>query len=126
MATYFGFNSPFVGGPSGVMSRQEDERLIKNDLLQLLTTSPGERVFRSDFGTMVQSALFEPMDDVLIAEIRNDVYDKIGQFEPRVTVRDVSVSVNGDKSLLTLSVSVSPKYDPLTNYLIELNLQLPG
>jgi hypothetical protein len=51
---WFGFNPPFIGGQQKVMSRQEDLRLIKNDLLQLLLTVPGERVHRPTFGSPIR------------------------------------------------------------------------
>ena len=71
MATYFGQNPPFVGGAEKVLSRQEDIRLIKNDILQLIMTSPGERVHRPNFGTAVRETISNTrkarrMDDRLV------------------------------------------------------------
>ena len=126
MATYFGFNPPFFGGAAGVMSRQEDERLIKNDIVQLIQTIPGERVHRPDFGTIVRSSLFEQLTGELLDSVQRDVTYKIAKFEPRVNVRSVSITADADGNTMNIKVVVSPKYDPLTQYLVELSLNGQG
>jgi len=120
-ATYYGYNMPFWGGQNNIMSRQEDERLIKNDLLQLLQTSPGERVHRSEFGTLIRSTLFNPLDESTMSVLRQNITQQIRTHEPRVEIQSVDVSGDPqDDQRINIIIVVSPKYDPLINYTLEL------
>jgi len=57
---------------------------INNSIENILGTTPGERVFRPDFGSYVKSLLFEPLNDdnadLLLVAISN----AISKWEPRV------------------------------------------
>jgi len=86
---YYGYNPPFVGGPSGILSRQEGDKLIKNDLLQLLLTLPGERVMMPLFGTELRSTVFDQLDDATIEMLKRNVSQAIAQYEPRISVRNI-------------------------------------
>ena len=103
-AQFFGFNAPFFGGAQNILSRQEDERLIKNDLLQLLLTSPGERVFRPDLGTLIRESLFEPLDNQTIDALDINIREQIELFEPRVSVSSVDIAQDPGESTLTIKI----------------------
>lgn len=103
-ATFFGFGPPFFGGAQGVLSRQEDERLIKNDLLQLLLTAPGERVFRPNFGTNIRPSLFEPMTDADIDALRTNIANQVDRFEPRVQLSDVVIEQDPDANTINIKL----------------------
>lgn len=103
-ARWFGINAPFLGGAQNVLSRQVDERLIRNDLLQLLLTAPGERVMRPLFGTRIREFLFDNAVDQDLQELRQDIRTQIESFERRVTVTDVLVQSDPDNNLLTIKV----------------------
>ncbi|MCK9558808.1 MAG: GPW/gp25 family protein, partial [Candidatus Cloacimonetes bacterium] len=99
-ATYYGFNPPFLSTidtisntnqyntePNkyrGILPRQVDMRLVKNDLLQLLLTVPGERVQRPDFGTLLRSTVFEPMTSSVISNLQANILSAIDTYEPRL------------------------------------------
>lgn len=102
---YFGFNPPFFGGPSGVLSRQENEKLIKNDLLQLLLTLPGERVMLPAFGTNLRTTVFEQLDTATIEFLRIDVAQAIATFEPRIKVQDVQLQPDYDRNGLVVRIT---------------------
>lgn len=121
-ATYFGFNPPFFTGTT-VMPVQTDERLIKNDLIQLLLTVPGERVFRPDFGTTIKPTLFEPIDEFTLNNIRESIVDAIGKYEPRVIINDVQVVPTADNNLIDIKLFAVLSID--RNKQLELELELP-
>ena len=121
---WYGWNPPFLGGAQNVMSKQMDERLIKNDIMQLLLTSPGERVHRPDFGTQIRSFPFESMDDSSqLDALRDDIRQKLVLYEERVRINrvDVLTSESGPH-LLIINVDVSPNNQPLVHYLVEVKL----
>lgn len=103
MAMYFGPNAPFVGRGK-YLPRQEDDRLIRNDLLQLLLTSPGERVMRPDFGGGLRSFLFEQMDDNSISSLASDIKASIARDEKRVTVKEVKLERDEANNLLSVKI----------------------
>jgi len=119
---YRGFNPPIFGGQQNILSRQSGERLIKNDLLQLLLTSPGERVMRPDFGTIIKESLFEPIDSVTLRDIEKDVNNKIRTFEPRVSAT-ANVALDADNNTLRITVSGIVLERP--NSLFEFETSIP-
>lgn len=113
MADFYGFNPPFLGGNQNVLSRQEDVRLIQNDVLQLLLTSPGQRVMRPDFGTLINFQLFDPIDEEADGndELRDSIASAIGTHEPRVRVNQIDLIDNTDKNLLEIIVQMELSSD---------------
>jgi phage baseplate assembly protein W len=101
---WYGYNFPFFGGNQNVLSRQVNERLIKNDLNQLLLTVPGERVFRPDFGVNLRNAVFDLLDATTTTPLRNEIFEKIRRFEKRVTVTEVLVEPDDTRLLLEIKV----------------------
>jgi phage baseplate assembly protein W len=129
---WYGYNAPFLGGQEGVMSRQTDDRLIRNDLLQLLLTSPGERIMRPSFGSGIRGFLFQPVTTASINDLRLNIISTIEAWEPRVSVTDVLINVAGvDQNLIEIKVYgffLLDKFNPNTNsqgnLLVELQLPL--
>lgn len=121
---YFGFNMPFLGGPQNVMSMQSGDRIIKNDLRQLLLTSPGERIYRPKFGSPIKGALFDQLTEADIPALRRGIANAIRDYEERVTVNEILIQLNQDEQTLYINVNVSPNDDPARNFLVELNLPL--
>lgn len=104
------------------MALQTDERLIKNDLLQLLLTVPGERSFRPDFGTPIKSTLFEPIDNFTLISLRAAILLAINKFEPRVRVADIILNLDPDQNTISIQVLCALTINPNTKLSVELNL----
>ena len=105
-AIFYGFNMPFFGGPQKILSRQVDDKLIKNDILQLLLTVPGERVMRPDFGVHLRSFLFEQNTDSDLSILENEIAQAITEYEKRVTVENVTVVSDTNKHGINVVVIV--------------------
>lgn len=112
MATFYGFNPPFIGGPEGVLSRQEDDRLIKNDLLQLLLTVPGERVNRPDFGVNLRNFVFEDSTPQSLSILASEVKSAVLRQEPRVNILDLQIISDPDTNQIKISLAFNLKIDP--------------
>lgn len=122
-ATYFGFNPPFLSSSNVVMPMQTDERLIKNDILQLLLTVPGERAFRPKFGAPVKPTLFEFVDQFTINQLRNGILETMAANEPRVTVTDIRIDSDADNNLIRVKLFVALNTKP--NVIFELDVDFP-
>jgi phage baseplate assembly protein W len=118
---YFGYNAPFIDGNGKALSKQAGDRIIKNDLIQLIRTSPGERVMRPRWGTQLNQALFSLIDDRVAADLTSNLNEVIAREEPRVRV-NVVVTPNPDQHLLL--VVISGYYTNELNRTFEMELSL--
>ncbi len=116
---FYGYNPPFIGGQQKVLSRQEDDRLIKNDILQLLLTIPGERVMRPDLGVNLRNFVFDNMDENTLSILEADIRTKLTRYETRVDVRQIELNPNYDANSLSIKIVVSMKKDPKRQLVIE-------
>lgn len=123
-AKFFGFNPPFIGGSQNIMSRQEDARLIKNDILQLLLTVPGERVMRPNFGVELRTFVFEQFDETDLLNLEEEIRNKITETDNRVDVQSVELEPDRDNNGLTIKVVVTLKSDPKVE--LEVEQFIPG
>jgi len=119
---YYGYNPPFFGGHQNVLSRQAGDRIIKNDLLQLIMTNLGERVMRPTWGTILGATLFEQITEVNTVALEDNIEQAIIDYEPRV---NVAVSVTADDDRNQLSVRVEGTFTNEPNNTFELELELP-
>lgn len=118
---YFGFNPPFLVN-GNILPLQVGDRIIKNDLIQLLLTSPGERAFRPTFGTLLPNFLFQLSDDISIEELRNDILNKIELFENRIAVNTVDIRVTDNN---TVTVTIVGQISTSANRQLIVELDLP-
>jgi len=71
-----------------MVSEVED---IEQSLTLLLSTRPGERVMRPDYGCNLEDMLFEPVSTSLITYIKDLISKAVLYYEPRVNLRDVFI-----------------------------------
>ena len=64
----------------------EDDASIRQSLLLLLSTSPGERVMRPDYGCSLRRLVFAPNDDTTAGLAIHYVRQAVERWEPRVEI----------------------------------------
>ena len=84
----------------GVKNNTAIARSIRN----LVFTVPGERFFNEDLGSRVSELLFDVMDEISAAAIRDEIAETIQKYEPRVTLKDVKVKPNYDNHEFDVTV----------------------
>jgi phage baseplate assembly protein W len=84
---------PFRIGSDGRTAAPADlPSHVRDELLQLVLTSPGERLFLPEFGGGVRKLVFEPADDVLAGVTKARLTQAINRWlGHRVTLEDVTV-----------------------------------
>jgi phage baseplate assembly protein W len=103
-----GVSLPF-NGPSGPFnSTYSTQDQIKSNLLNLLLTNKGERVFNPEFGADLGVALFEGINENIIGTITDLINTNVAIFVPEVQVTNVAVDINTPDSN-TVSVTVEYK-----------------
>lgn len=68
----------------------ESVDLINQDLLNHIFTRKGERVMMNDFGTRIPDLIMEPLDEISITIVKEDLTD-VFTYDPRVTLKDLTV-----------------------------------
>ncbi|WP_082743692.1 MULTISPECIES: GPW/gp25 family protein [unclassified Burkholderia] len=89
------FNVNLNDSEGGGVAMVHDIEDIRQSLLILFSTQPYERIMREDYGCDLQSAVFENINDDLIADITSKITDGILRYEKRVTL--VALDITQDK-----------------------------
>jgi len=71
-----------------------DEEAIKNSLINIFNTIPGERFLIPEFGTNLLQYIFQPVTEATARAIGNSILNTIERWEPRVIVENVNVVGN--------------------------------
>ena len=83
---YRGFSSqdPFSG------FKVYDDKLVVQDLINVLRVRRGERVMNPDFGTIIWNALFEPLTSELKSTLAQDLQNII-EADPRLRLNSIYI-----------------------------------
>ena len=83
----------------------KNDTAIARSIRNLVLTTPGERFFNPKLGSEVSEILFDTVDDISAAVIRDEIEQTIIRFEPRVKLQDVTVKPNYDNNEFDVTVS---------------------
>lgn len=72
--------------PSGGISMVQDEASVRQAILLLLSTVPGERVMRPDYGCELHRLVFAPNDDTTAGLAIHYVRRALERWEPRIDI----------------------------------------
>ena len=102
-----GVSLPF-NGPAGPFNKTYSTKdQIKSNLINLLLTNKGERVFNPEFGADIKKVLFEGITEDTAALIQNLIITNVNYFIPEVNIVDVVVEPNTDKNSYNIIVKYS-------------------
>jgi len=85
--------------------RKYDEEAIKASVKNLVLTQNYERPFHSEIGSQIRGLLFEPATPMLNIMLKRAITDTIINFEPRVKLNDVLVTVSPDNNEVYVSIN---------------------
>ena len=74
------------------LARAEYEESVRQSILLILGTAPGERLMRPEFGCGIHDLVFAAISETTRTEIEGTVRSALAEFEPRIDVTAVSVS----------------------------------
>ena len=84
--------------------RKYDEEAIKASVKNLILTQNFERPFHSEIGSQIRGLLFEPATPMLNIMLKRAISDTIINFEPRVKLDEVLVTVSPDNNEVYVSI----------------------
>ena len=76
----------------GRLGMVQESQALRQSLLLLLSTMPGERLRRPDYGCDLYRLLFSPNDETTHGLAMHYVTQAVNRFEPRVEVIEVDAS----------------------------------
>ncbi len=72
----------------------DDKQAIKADLMHLILTRKGERLYLPDFGTDLLKFIFEPNDFKTQIDIKVDITETVKKYLPNLQINDVIVETH--------------------------------
>ena len=90
---------------SGDLITLKNENAIARAVRNIVSTTPGEKLFDPDFGSSVSEILFENVDDITAISIEDEIKNCLANYEPRVELIDVNVDPNFDQNQFDVIIS---------------------
>lgn len=95
---------PLPASPPGSLEWLWGPPLVRQSILLILETEPGERVMRPDFGCGLRRFLMEPNTPSTRAGIEREIRAALTAWEPRIRLTDVTVATTDDPSTVLVSI----------------------
>ncbi len=90
---YININYPFKNSPKGFFLdlNADDNSAIKADLMHLIITRKGQRLYNPDFGTDLLRFIFQPEDGLTFSQIKDEITTVVKRYLPKLNITDVLV-----------------------------------
>jgi hypothetical protein len=112
----YGVNFPFYDSNNGdyIQLTPTIETEVKSDLIHLLLTRKGSRYFLPDFGTNLYQYIFEPLDDIVIQKIEDEINNAVEKYIPNLQINKINITqfynnidyVSDDKKQHSVTVNI--------------------
>jgi phage baseplate assembly protein W len=112
----YGVNFPFYDSNNGdyLQLTPTIETEVKSDLIHLLLTRKGSRYFLPDFGTNLYQYIFEPLDDIVIQKIEDEINNAVEKYIPNLQINKINITqfynnidyVSDDKKQHSVTVNI--------------------
>lgn len=97
-------------GPLGRIEMVQDAAAVRQSIVLLLSTRPGERVMRPAFGCDLHKLVFAPNDDTAAGLAMLFVRQAVERFEPRATIIHIDAGPAADApDLLEIVLDYRPR-----------------
>ena len=92
--------------PTGGIAMVDESASVRQAILLLFSTAPGERVMRPDYGVPLRRLVFSPNDDTTAGLAIHYVKQALDRWEPRITVLKLDAGRDGsDPARLAISLT---------------------
>ncbi len=101
-----GLTFPLQMSSRGEIALVQGDEDIRQAIQIILSTAPGERVMRPEFGCRIHELLFAPHNAETESMLIHYVEEALERWEPRVELQDVDVLPNSNGNEGTLFVEI--------------------
>lgn len=90
---YININYPFKDSHKGFFLdlNQDENAAIKADLMHLILTQKGQRLYNPQFGTDLLKFIFEPNETMTLGSIKEEITNVVKKYLPRLQIKDITV-----------------------------------
>jgi len=108
MSKYININYPFKDSKKGFFLdlTEQDNQAIKADLLHLILTRRGQRLYNPDFGTDLLRFIFEPNDSLTQEGIKDEIRTVVKRFLPNLKLNEILIEESPESEYAAV-VSIS-------------------
>ena len=82
----------------------KNENAIARSVRNLILTTQGERPFQPVLGSNVNNLLFENMDKLTAAALKDEIKNTIENYEPRVEIEEIIVDPNFENNEFNVTI----------------------
>jgi phage baseplate assembly protein W len=123
---YININYPFKDSLKGFFLdlTETDAKAIKADLLHLLLTRKGQRLYNPEFGTRLLEYIYEPYDELTFSEVREEINTSVKRYLPQVNLDNLTVEpspLSEYAVLVTIEYTITDNVFELSE-IIQINL----
>jgi phage baseplate assembly protein W len=123
---YININYPFKDSLKGFFLdlTETDAKAIKADLLHLLLTRKGQRLYNPEFGTRLLEYIYEPYDELTFSEVREEIDTAVKTYLPQVNLDNLTVEpspLSEYAVLVTIEYTITDNVFELSE-IIQINL----
>lgn len=104
--TAIGVRLPF-NAPGVFYSTFSTKDQLKYNLINLLLTSKGERIYNPEFGTLLKAQLFNPMTEASFGDIEDSIIDSVQTYIPEIKINNVEFIQEGEYGSNSLVVKIA-------------------
>ena len=103
---YINIDFPFRDSPKGFYFKlnETDADAIRSDLLHLLLTNKGERLYMPDFGSDLRKYIFEPNDQITHDKIKDSLNETIKKYIPNLLVNEITFRTDEIEELIIVDL----------------------
>lgn len=88
---------PYFSKKNGQTEMVSDSEDIKQSLMILLSTIPGERVHRPQYGCGIHKVVYEKMNSSSMTLLKHMIEKAIILFEPRIQLNDIKFNFENER-----------------------------
>ena len=104
---FINIDFPFKDSPEGFYFNLNatDADAVRADLLHLLLTNKGERLYMPDFGSDLKKYIFEPNDDVTHEQIKDNLNETIKRYMPNLIINEITFKNDSIEELIIVELT---------------------
>lgn len=89
----------------GAVALATGEEDVAQAIELILSTAPGERPTRPEFGCEVHDLVFDMIDAAMVGKVDIAIRDALGRWEPRIEVNEIDFDLSGvDEGRLDIEI----------------------
>jgi Bacteriophage baseplate protein W len=100
-----GLAFPFRAAPDGGLAMAEGPADVEQAIRIILSTAPGERAIRPEFGCDIHDFVFDELDAATYGAIDSAIRRALGRWEPRIAVDRIEFAASDSDGTLLIEIT---------------------